>query len=92
VDTAETFKAGDGFLSSHSYDAVVTDALLPDGKGMMLANKATERDIPALVITGYLDGLRHSDPTIDFNKYTILRKPVTPSALLETVEGLLAGG
>jgi two-component system, NtrC family, nitrogen regulation response regulator GlnG len=92
VDTAETFKAGDGFLSSHSYDAVVTDGLLPDGKGMILVDKATERGIPALVITGYLDGLRHCYPTIDFNKYTILRKPVSPSVLLETVEVLLAGG
>ena len=91
VDTAETFGAGDELLSSHSYDAIVTDGLLPDGQGIKLADKAAERGIPALVITGYLYGLRKAYPTIDFDKYTILQKPLEPDVFLETIEVLLAG-
>jgi DNA-binding NtrC family response regulator len=91
VDTAETFGEGDGLLSSHSYDAIVADGLLPDGQGIKLADKAAERGIPALVITGYLYGLRQAYPAIDFDKYTILQKPLEPDAFLETIEVLLAG-
>jgi two-component system nitrogen regulation response regulator GlnG len=91
VDTAETFGEGDGLLSSHSYNAIVTDALLPDGQGIKLADKAAERGIPALVITGYLYGLRQAYPAIDFDKYTILQKPMEFDAFLETIEVLLGG-
>jgi DNA-binding NtrC family response regulator len=91
VDKAETFKAGDSFLSSQSYDALVTDCLLPDGQGTMLAAKAADRGIPAVLMTGYLYGLSQAYPSVDFSRYTTLEKPVSPEDFLETAEGLLAG-
>ena len=91
VDTADTFKAGDRLFSSREYDAIVADGLLPDGQGAMLATKAAERGIPALLITGYRHGLSHAYPSIDFDKYTILEKPVGAKDFLKAIETLLAG-
>jgi CheY-like chemotaxis protein len=83
VDCATTFSAADNMLDLSSYDLLLSDGRLPDGTGLMLADKAKAKGIPALIVTGYLLDPHGSD--FDFDAYTVLRKPITPRALLAEV-------
>src|ERR1700688_4682052 len=76
VDTAETLRAAAELLASRDYDLVVSDGRLPHGTGMKLADNAKAKGIKSLIVTGYLTGLRDSDPSLNFDNYTVLRKPV----------------
>jgi DNA-binding NtrC family response regulator len=58
VDTTQTITAGRELLRCRTYDLVIADGRLPDGTGMELADEAAERDIPALIVTGYAFILR----------------------------------
>lgn len=83
VDTSETAVGGCELISYRHYDLVVTDGRLRDGTGMMVADIAREKGVPALVVTGYafiLDELRGDPPP-----YNVLLKPIRPSELLEAV-------
>src|ERR1700680_5020742 len=84
VDTAATFREADNLLGLGEYDLLLSDGRLPDGTGLMLADKAKAKCIPALIVTGYLFWLHERDPKLDFNAYNILRKPVTPQVLIGT--------
>jgi CheY-like chemotaxis protein len=88
IDTAETAIGGVELVGCRNYDLVVTDGRLPDGIGMMVADAAGERGVPAMLVTGYafiLDELRGDPPP-----YTVLLKPICPSELLEAVARVLA--
>ena len=89
VEKAETFQAADALLASCDYDLIVTDSLLPDGNGVVLADRAAAKGVPALIVTGYLLGLTQAYPGTDFAKYTILHKPVVSAEVLKAVAWLL---
>jgi len=92
VDTAATFGEGNNLLAVGEYDLLLSDGQLPDGNGMMLADKAKARRIPALIVTGYLSWLHERNPRIDINTYKVLRKPVTPQVLLRAIASTIAEG
>jgi DNA-binding NtrC family response regulator len=91
VDTGETFQAADDLLALREYDLLVTDGRLPDGTGTVLADKAKEKGIAALIVTGYLHALHRGNPSIE-GQYTILQKPLTPSDLLAAVSAAIGCG
>lgn len=87
VESTETVEGGCALLCCRSYDLVLTDGRLRDGTGMIVADRAAERGVPTLIVTGYafnLDG-----PTTDLSKYRVIEKPVRPSALLDAVSQVL---
>ena len=71
-------------LESHSYDLVIAAARVTDGTGITVADRAVEKGVKALIITGYAF-LYSQLPRYDF-----LLKPVRPDELLHEVERLLA--
>jgi DNA-binding response OmpR family regulator len=91
VDTAATFREADNLLASREYDLLVSDGRLPDGTGMMLADKAKAKCIPALIVTGQLFWLRERNPKPDIDAYMVLRKPVTPKVLLGAITNTIDG-
>jgi len=85
VDATGRVFAGFVLLGSHPYDLVVTDVRLPDGSGIEVADRAREKSIPTLIVTGYAFNL----PPDDLDRYEFLLKPVRPSELLQAVEHAL---
>jgi two-component system response regulator HydG len=74
VDTTGTMTGASELIRSRSYDLVIADGKLPDGTGMEVADIAGEKDIKALVITGYAFTL----PGGALDRYEILLKPLRP--------------
>jgi two-component system response regulator PilR (NtrC family) len=87
VDMADTVQSARELLDCRDYDLVLTDGRLPDGLGMTLADQAQEKDIPALVLTGYAFILR--ELAIDPDKYRVLLKPLRPKEILKAVADVL---
>jgi len=85
VDVARTLLVGHELLASHLYDLVVADARMPDGSGLELAEKAREKGVSTLIITGYAFNL----PRDELDRFEFLLKPVRPSELLQAVERVL---
>ena len=84
VDAHETLDDARDSLRDRNYDLLLTDGRLRDGTGIELADRAAERGIPALIITGYAFILRElaEDP----GRYRVLLKPMKPMELLYAVE------
>ena len=80
VDCSESVAQALALLDSCSYDFVLADGMLPDGTGMMVADKAAEQGIKTLIITGFGHGL----PGLD--GYDFLLKPVPLRELLDAIE------
>ena len=88
-------EAGDGmealrWIDHSPPDLVILDLLLPRVSGLVvqqeIAAQAVTRQIPIVVITGStmpLDGL---------DVACVLRKPISPDRLIDTVRSCLAGG
>src|SRR5690349_21214940 len=72
-------------LGSHPYDLVVTDVRLPDGSGMEVADRAREKGIPTLIVTGYAFNL----PRDDLDRFAFLLKPFRQRELIRAVEHVL---
>lgn len=89
VDCADTFGRGAALLDRRPYDLVVADGRLADGTGMMLADIAREKDIPALIVTGYAFVLHEEG--VDLAQYDVLLKPIRPDELLAIVTEALEG-
>jgi two-component system, NtrC family, response regulator HydG len=83
VDSVETLEAGLKALDRRVYDLVVADGRLSDGTGMELVDSARERDIPALIMTGYAFVLAAAG--VDLRQYDVLLKPISPEELLASV-------
>jgi DNA-binding response OmpR family regulator len=92
VDTAATCREADRLLALGEYDLLLSDGQLPDGHGVMLADKAGAKCIPTLIVTGYLSWLHDRNPEHDINAYKVLRKPVTPQVLLRGITNTIGGG
>jgi DNA-binding NtrC family response regulator len=90
VDATATVLGGDDLLRRSDYDLLVSDGRLPDGTGMTLADKAREKGIPSLIVTGYAFNLRDSD-CVDLSAYNVLLKPMRPAELLGAIARLLRG-
>ena len=88
VDSRETMDGGLGLLDRRHYDLVIADGRLVDGTGMMLADRAREKGIPALIMTGYAFVL--NEPGVDLGQYDVLLKPLSPNELLAMVAKALA--
>lgn len=84
VDTTPTFQGGSELLSCRDYDVLVADGRLPDGTGMVLADEAHAKGIPALIVTGNAALLRDG-AELDFRKHRLLLKPVRRQQLIDAV-------
>jgi len=87
VDVAATVATGFGLLNSREYDLVIADGKLPDGTGLDVADTAVDREVKALVMTGYAFTL----PRKAANRYEILLKPLRPREIVAAVERTLEG-
>ena len=85
VDASGTVLGGLALFGDHAYDLVVADGRLPDGTGVTVADRAREKGVPVLIITGYAFNL----PRRDLSRFEFLLKPVRPSELLRAVERAL---
>jgi DNA-binding response OmpR family regulator len=83
VDAAETLEAGAALLEHGDCDLLVADARLSDGNGVLLAELARAREIPAIIITGYAFVL--NELGVDLRRYDVLLKPISPEELLASV-------
>lgn len=81
VDVTGTMTDGCELLGRGAYDLVIADALLPDGNGMAVADKARERAVRAIIVTGYCFALTGET----FDRYEILQKPVPADELIKIV-------
>ncbi len=81
IDVAGTKADGCELLGCCAYDLVIADMLLPDGCGMAVADKAREKAVRTIILTGYCFGLTAET----FDRYEILQKPVPAAELTETV-------
>jgi two-component system, NtrC family, response regulator PilR len=91
VDAAATFREADNLLASQEYNLLLSDGRLPDGTGVVLADKAKARGIRTLIVTGFLSDLDNRQLGTNSNTYTVLRKPLTPFALLAAINTAIAG-
>ncbi len=85
VDATGRVLAGFVLLGSHPYDLVVTDVRLPDGSGIEVADRAREKGIPTLIVTGYAFNL----PKDALDRFEFLLKPFRPKELLRAVDRVL---
>ncbi len=85
VDATGRVLAGFVLLGSHPYDLVVTDVRLPDGSGIEVADRAREKGIPTLIVTGYAFNL----PKDELDRFELLLKPFRPKELLRAVDRVL---
>jgi len=92
VDVAATFAGGIALLRRNAYDLLIADGRLPDGTGIGLGDSAADKGIPVLIVTGYAFGLRDGGPGANLGKYTLLRKPLRPEALLSAVARAIRPG
>jgi two-component system, OmpR family, response regulator len=85
VDTAETFREADNLLALREYDLLLADGQLLGGTGVMLADKAKAKRVPAVIVT------QERNSKLDINAYMVLRKPVTPKVLLGAITNTIDG-
>ncbi len=80
-------------LQSERFDLVLTDVVMPVMSGPMMVKKIESlgMDIPVLFVSGYTDD-RLAVHGFDPGEITLLRKPFSPSTLLEHVEARLSRG
>jgi DNA-binding NtrC family response regulator len=86
VTSAACLTAALELLSRRHFDLVVTDAALPDGNGLEVADRAATLGISALVVTAYRPYLKRPGARYDF-----LFKPLRPAELLKAVRSRLSG-
>ena len=83
VDRTESVAGAHLLLAHTAYDLVITDARLEDGTGMEIADRAGDKGIKALIVTGY--GFAYPE----LSRYEVLLKPVRPNELLAEIERIL---
>lgn len=86
VDSAGTVAGALRLLRSRTYDLVIADDRLPDGRGLEIADKAKAKGIDAVVLTGYALQLGKDE----IARYDFLLKPMRPLELVSEVERRIA--
>jgi two-component system cell cycle response regulator CpdR len=86
VDTSDSVAGAMSLLDSQSYDLLFTDGMLPDGTGLMIADKAKQRAIKVVFFTG----LAEAFPADELAQYTVLRKPADMDHVVQTVAEVIA--
>lgn len=81
VDIARTAAETLDLLSSSHYAVTIIDWWLPDGDGVVLANRAADLGAQSFVLSGY--ALRLVGAAAD--RLELLRKPITPTELVEAI-------
>lgn len=81
VDTTSTVEGGCELLGCRLYDLVIADGRLSDGTGMEIADRAREKGLKTLIVTGYA----FSMPSGSLDGYEVLLKPVRPTELLQAI-------
>src|SRR5262249_30308952 len=85
VDTAGTVAQGCSLLDTRKYDLALVNGRLPDGTGLDVAQKAHQRGVKSLMVTGYAYEFDRRSP----DYLTILQKPIRMSNLLQAIENAL---
>ena len=85
VDSTATVAEAKSLLDSVRYDLVLADGRLPDGTGMVLAERAEAAGAKVLIITGYAFQLADEE----LGRYDFLMKPVRPAELIQAIERTL---
>jgi two-component system nitrogen regulation response regulator GlnG len=81
LDSVASASAAKEVLSCRRYDLVLADAMLGDGTGMMVADKAAELGIKTVILTGNIYLL----PDGTTSRYELLEKPLRPSEVVAAV-------
>ena len=85
VDTTSTVEGGCELLGCRFYDLVIADGRLSDGTGMEVADRARQKGLKTLIVTGYA----FSMPSGSLDRYEVLLKPVRPTKLLQAISQAL---
>ena len=87
VDVAGTVTAACSLLAGgHTYNLVVTDGRLPDGNGLMIAQRASEQSIKVIIISGFPQELAAAERA----QYPVLAKPFRLAVLSNVISDTLS--
>ena len=87
VDVAGTVSAACSLLAdSRAYNLVVTDGRLPDGNGLMIAQRASEQRLKVIIISGFPQELAAAERA----QYPVLAKPFRLAVLSNVVSDTLS--
>jgi DNA-binding NtrC family response regulator len=86
VDATDSVAGALSLLASQSYDLLFTDGMLPDDTGLMIAERARQRNIKVVVFTGFADAF----PAEELAGYRVLQKPADMDAVVQTVAHVIA--
>jgi DNA-binding NtrC family response regulator len=86
VTAVETVTNALKLIGAQPFDLIITDANLPDGSGLKVADAAAAAGLKALVITGH--GLSLQPGSLA--AYDYLLKPLRPHELVEAIRKRLA--
>ncbi|HTX89735.1 MAG TPA: ATP-binding protein [Anaerolineales bacterium] len=87
VETAASFREGLQKIQQESFDLILLDVMMPDGRGIDLIGPILERDpeTVTVIITGYAT-VELAVETIKRGAYDFISKPFMADVLLMTVE------
>jgi DNA-binding response OmpR family regulator len=89
VSTVETLAGGEALLRKGAYDALILDAMLPDGDGFDLCRKLREQsNLPILMLTARGDEIDRI-VGLELGADDYLPKPFNPRELLARLRALL---
>jgi DNA-binding NtrC family response regulator len=87
VDVAGTVTAACSLLAGgRAYNLVVTDGRLPDGNGLMIAQRASEQSIKVIIISGFPQELAAAERA----QYPVLAKPFRLAILSNIISDTLS--
>src|SRR5215213_11708748 len=87
VDVAGTVTAACSLLAdSRAYNLVITDGRLPDGNGLMIAQRASEQSLKVILISGFPQELAAAERA----QYPVLAKPFRLTVLSKVIGDTLS--
>lgn len=82
IDVAPSVAEAMNLIGQHCYDLAIIDWRLPDGDGLLVADRAADLGAKTLVMSGYLFQM----PAGRVVRHETLMKPLRPSEILTAVE------
>jgi DNA-binding NtrC family response regulator len=87
VDVAGTVTAACSLLAGGCpYNLVVTDGRLPDGNGLMIAQRASEQSVKVIIISGFPQELAAAERA----QYPVVAKPFRLAVLSDIISDTLS--